>query len=71
MNAVTIVGTGGLTSGSRSIGTLMAARGKGLGWVPSGMVKVVPAYTMVERVRYDGVTGAVQLRLAALDSEAS
>jgi hypothetical protein len=38
-------------------------------WQPGEVENLVRR--VVERVRYDSLTGAVQLRLAALDSEAS
>jgi hypothetical protein len=44
-----MVGTFGFKSGNRSTGTCTAVNGNGLGLVPSGMVKVVPAYTVTER----------------------
>jgi hypothetical protein len=49
MNALIMVGTCGFASGKRSTGTCTAAKGKGFGVVPSGIVNVVPAYTVTAR----------------------
>src|ERR1700719_767267 len=49
MNTIIIVGTVGLESGNLSRGTCTAVSGNGFGCVPSGMVNVVPAYTVTAR----------------------
>ena len=53
MNAPTPEVVVGITSGSRSTGTSIAARGNGLGRDPFCSVKVVPAYTVTERPGID------------------